>query len=113
MKIFFTEYFKKQLEKLRKKYPKISHDLLDVIDPFDPDIAISIGKRIYKIRVPSKDIKKGKSGGFRSYIYFYRENEFIAPIYIYPKSKTESITENELKFHFDRTMVELIAAQLL
>lgn len=110
MKIFFSEHFKKQLRKLKKKYPHIKNDFLSVIDFFDPRNEISIGRSIYKVRIPSADMRRGKSGGFRSYLYLYLKNDLLVPLCIYPKSETESITENELKHHFDQTIVELIEA---
>ncbi|MBI4235524.1 hypothetical protein HY604_04460 [Candidatus Peregrinibacteria bacterium] len=80
-----------------------------VIEAFDPQNEIAIGRSIYKIRIPSTDMQKGKSGGFRSCIYLYLKKTMLVPLCIYPKSETESITENELKYHFDRTIEELMS----
>lgn len=110
MTIFFSEHFKKQLKKLKKKYPHVKDDLLKVIDLFNPPNEISIGRSIYKIRIPSADMKKGKSGGFRSYIYSYVRRDLLLPSCIYTKSDTESITDSELKHHLDRTIEELVAS---
>lgn len=109
MKILFSEYFKKQLKKLKKKYPHVKEDLLEIISAFHPKNEIPIGRSIYKIRIGSTDMQKGKSGGFRSYIYLYVKKELLLPLCIYPKSETESITENELKYHFDRTIEEMVS----
>lgn len=111
MKILFSEHFKKQLKKLKKKYPHIKDDLLEIIEEFNPDNEISIGRSIYKIRIPSTDMQKGKSGGFRSYIYLYVKKDLLLPLCIYPKSETETITENELKYHFDQTTVEILGGR--
>lgn len=108
MQILFSEHFKKQLKKLKKKYPNVKDDLLDMIEKFDAQKEISIGQSIYKIRIPSSDMSKGKSGGFRSYLYLYIKSNLLLPLCIYPKSETESITENELKYHFDQTIGEVI-----
>ena len=110
MRVFFSEHFKKQLKRLKKKYPHIKDDFLHSIDSFDPDNEISVGRSIYKIRIPSSDMQKGKSGGFRSYLYVYVKNKLLLPLCIYPKSETESITENQLKHHFDQTIEEVIDA---
>lgn len=109
MTIFFSEHFKKQLKKLRKKYSRIKDDFLKIIDIFNSHNEVSIGRSIYKIRIPSTDMKKGKSGGFRSYVYVYVKKDLLLPLCIYPKSDTESITDSELKHHFDRTIEELVA----
>ncbi|MFA6528972.1 MAG: type II toxin-antitoxin system RelE/ParE family toxin [Candidatus Gracilibacteria bacterium] len=110
MKIFFSEHFKKQLKKLKKKYPHVKDDFLNIIESFNTNNEISIGRSIYKIRIASTDMQKGKSGGFRSYLYVYVKNNLLLPLCIYPKSETESITENELKYHFDQTIEEVIGA---
>ena len=111
MHILISEHFKKQLRKLMKKYPHIKEDLLSVIEPFDSQNAISIGREIFKMRIPSTDMQKGKSGSFRSYIYLQRRRDLLIPLCIYSKSSTENISENELKYHFDETLSE-IAAQI-
>lgn len=108
MQILFSGHFKKQLKKLKKKYPHIKDDLLGIIETFDPSDNLSIGRSIYKIRIPGTDMNKGKSGGFRVYIYLYITKNLLLPLCIYPKSETESITENELKYHFDQTIEEFI-----
>lgn len=113
MKIFFSEHFKKQLKKLKKKFPQIINDLLNRIDSFNPENETSIGRSVYKIRISNSDMKKGKSGGFRSYIYLYIKNDLLVPLSIYPKTETESITETELKYHFDQTITEILKIEFL
>lgn len=109
MKVFFSKHFKRQLKTLKKKYPHVKDDLLGVIDSFNLRDEISIGRSIYKIRIPSTDMQKGKSGGFRSYIYLYVKKDLLLPLCIYPKSETETITDNELKHHFDQTIREMVS----
>ncbi len=108
MKIFFTEYFKKQLKKLKKKFPNVKNDLLEKLEIFDLNNEVHIGKGIYKIRIKSSDYSKGKSSGFRSYIYLYKRKNLIVPLCIYHKSQKETITESELKFYFDKVIEELL-----
>ncbi len=108
MNILFSEHFKKQLKKLNKKYPNIKNDLLDTLDMFNLKHEISIGRSIYKIRVASRDMQRGKSGGFRSYLYLYLKKDLLLPLCIYPKSENENITETELKYHFDESIKEIV-----
>lgn len=105
--IFFTEHFKRQLKKLKKKFPHVKKDLLDVFESFRIENEISIGRSIYKIRVGSHDMKKGKSGSFRCYIYLYQKKELLVPLCIYIKSEKETLTENELTYHFGKTIEEV------
>lgn len=107
MKIFFTEHFKHQLKKLKRKYPHVRHDVLIMTKNLKIENEISIGRSIYKIRIKSSDLQKGKSGGFRAYMYLLRKQDVVIPLCIYAKSETESITENELKYHFDRSLEEV------
>jgi hypothetical protein len=108
MKIFFTEYFKQQLKKLMKKFPHADRDLLDALENLNPENEVSIGKSIYKIRTGSSDMKKGKSGSFRTYIYFYRQKNLLVPLCIYAKPEQVSISENELQYHVDKMNEELL-----
>lgn len=112
MKVYFTKHFKRQLKRLKKKYQHVSDDLLDNLDHFNLASAISIGKSIYKLRVKSRDIGKGKSGGFRVYIYLYVRADSLVPLCMYAKSQTESLTENEVQYHMDQTTQELFIALL-
>ncbi|EKD93297.1 MAG: hypothetical protein ACD_28C00182G0004 [uncultured bacterium] len=41
MPIFFADHFKKQLKKLKKKYPHIKEDLLGVLERLDLDQEIA------------------------------------------------------------------------
>ncbi len=106
MKIFFTEYFKGQLKKLKKKHPHVKDDFLQQAETLDLNNEIHIGKSIYKVRIKSSDLSKGKSSGFRSYMYLYRKNKFLVPLCIYHKSHKESLTKNELNHHFNKTIHE-------
>ena len=108
MKIFFTRHFKNQLKKLKKKYPGIKDDLLKKLKKLDLKEEIYIGHSIYKIRIKSSDQNKGKSGGFRSYIYLYLKKDLLTPLCIYHKSQKESISENELQYYFNQVIEELL-----
>lgn len=106
MRIYFTKYFRTQLKKLKKKFPNIKGDLLKKLENFDLKKEIYIGRSIYKVRIKSSDQAKGKSGGFRSYIYLFQKKDLLVPLCIYHKSGKETISENELKYYFDRAIEE-------
>lgn len=111
MKVYLTEYFKRQLKELQKHYPHIGGDLLNALSHLDLKTAVHIGRCIYKIRIKSRDLQKGKSGGFRSYIYVYQESSGAIPLCVYAKSQKESISENELQYHIDRTNLEIFISR--
>ncbi|MFH0820394.1 MAG: type II toxin-antitoxin system RelE/ParE family toxin [Candidatus Peregrinibacteria bacterium] len=108
MKVYLTEHFKKQLKKLKKGYPHVKEDLLASLSKIDLKTAVSIGNSIYKIRIKSRDLNRGKSGGFRSYIHFYQKEGGLIPLCIYAKSKIESISEKTLQYHIDMTNLEML-----
>lgn len=108
MQVFFSQHFKRQLRTLLKKYPSAKEDLLSVIVEFDEAQHTSIGRSILKVRIPSTDMLRGKSGGFRSYIFFYRKKNLLVPLCIYAKSTSDSISKIELQYHLDETSKELL-----
>ncbi|MBI2453897.1 hypothetical protein HYV58_01825 [Candidatus Peregrinibacteria bacterium] len=108
MPIFLTEHFKRQMKQLEKKFPHVKEDVFAVLKTLKIENEISIGRSIYKIRIGSRDMKRGKSGAFRSYIYLYRKKNFLVPLCIYVKSSQESLTENELHYHFAKAIEELV-----
>lgn len=108
MKTLFTRHFKNQLKKLSKKFPNAPHDLLKVLETLNLDDQVSIGKSIYKIRVPSSDMKKGKAGGFRSYLYLYTQKDLLVPLCMYAKATQITISETELLYHLDTINQELL-----
>lgn len=107
MQIFFSNHFKKQIKKLQNKFPHVKHDLLERLNNFSETKEIHIGKSIYKIRIKSRDLNKGKSGGLRSYIYILRKNNALVPLCIYLKSTQANLGQQELKIHFDKTAEEI------
>ena len=65
-----TETFQKSIKALKKKYPHVKDDLLANVkaleeDPFAGDPIPGWNKEIWKVRVASSDVKKGKRGGYR------------------------------------------------
>ena len=81
---------------------------MDVLEKLNPENEVSIGKSIYKVRIGSSDMKKGKSGGFRAYVYLYRRKELLVPLCIYAKTEQVLISENELQYHVDKMNEEFL-----
>lgn len=108
MQILITKYFLQHAKKLKRKFPHLKEDLIKNLKFFVPENEIHIGKSIFKIRIKSRDLNKGKSGGLRGYIYLYRQKKLIVPICIYFKSEQEDISEKALDFHFRKILEEII-----
>ncbi|MBW1936758.1 MAG: type II toxin-antitoxin system RelE/ParE family toxin [Deltaproteobacteria bacterium] len=74
--VYLTETFQKSIKALKKKYRHIKEDLLEKIralekDPTTGDPIPGWNKEIWKVKVASSDVKKGKRGGFRL-IYLWK-----------------------------------------
>lgn len=79
-----------------------------VINKLDLKKEIYIGESVYKIRINSRDLKKGKSGGLRSYLYLHSKEDAVVPLVIYAKGEREDISERELQSHLHETIRELL-----
>jgi len=96
-KIVITEHFKKQLKKLAKKDAAIKESLKKELLGFEKQKAISIGSGVYKIRIAGRG--KGKSGGYRAYLFVMEIESILTPICIYAKNQKENLTYEELTLH--------------
>lgn len=96
---YYSKHFKKQLKKLKKKFVNIKDDVDFQLQHFDEGTNIYIGSDVYKIRIPSSDMKKGKSGAFRCYIYVLEKEELLTPLCIYSKNVRENLSHEELNYH--------------
>ena len=93
--VFALPFFRKQLKKLSRKFPKIKEDFTDLLEilketPFAGVRVPGIGVPVYKIRMASRDQKRGKSGGYRVIYYFKGKDGDVYLILIYPKSVQEN-----------------------
>jgi mRNA-degrading endonuclease RelE of RelBE toxin-antitoxin system len=97
-----TETFQKSIKALKKKYPHVKDDLLGQIkafeeDPSSGDPIPGWKKEVWKIRVASTDVKKGKRGGYRI-IYFWKAGEMkIYLLVAYFKGERAKITKKEIE----------------
>lgn len=97
-----TETFQKSIKALKKKYPHAKDDLLHYIKALeeDPSVGDPIpgwNKEIWKVRVASSDVKKGKRGGYRL-IYFWKTGEMkIYLLVVYFKGEKAEITKKEIE----------------
>jgi len=99
---YLSETFQKCIKILKKKYRRLKDDLYDAIHRLegDPSIGDAIPgwkKEIWKIRVASSDIKKGKRSGFRL-IYLWKERDFrVYLLAAYFKGEKEVISKTEIE----------------
>lgn len=95
--------FREEVRRLSRKYPHIEEDLrrscqrlLD--NPTQGAYAIpGYERKLWKVRLPSTDQRRGKSGGFRLIFYFDGSRpEAIHALTIYPKSEREDLSPAQL-----------------
>jgi mRNA-degrading endonuclease RelE of RelBE toxin-antitoxin system len=76
--INFTSDFERHFKRLAKKYKSLPSDLSRLVDQLkdDPEIGVSLGSGLFKIRPKISSKGQGKSGGARV-IYFLIKKEKI------------------------------------
>jgi mRNA-degrading endonuclease RelE of RelBE toxin-antitoxin system len=110
--VHLTETFQKSIKALKKKYPHVKDDLLSQIkaleeDPSAGDPIPGWNKEVWKVRVASSDVKKGKRGGYRL-IYFWKAGEMkIYLLAVYFKGEKEAITKKEIESLLEKLNQEL------
>jgi mRNA-degrading endonuclease RelE of RelBE toxin-antitoxin system len=101
--IDLTPEFYKNLHDLNKRYRHVRADIQTVIQ--DLEVGNFVGDRIsgigedyvmLKVRVKNRDIKKGKSAGYRL-IYQVESSTAVLLLTIYSKSDRADITAGELR----------------
>jgi mRNA-degrading endonuclease RelE of RelBE toxin-antitoxin system len=81
--VVFSDRFPRILKELRKKYRHVEEDVDDFADTLEEgetpgDRLQGTGDHIvYKARLASRDMQRGKSGGFRAIYYLKTESHII------------------------------------
>lgn len=88
--------FEKDVRTLKKRYRNLEEDIRPVIEQIESgqlmgDQISGTGFVVYKVRVKNRDIKKGKSAGYRV-IYQLESQDSVALLRIYSKSDTDDIS---------------------
>ena len=101
-KIVATEYFKRQLKRLAKKYHSIANDYEKLLKDLyaNPNKGEDLGNNTRKIRMAIASKNKGKSGGARVItcnILVDVVNTEIYLLTIYDKNEQGNISEKEIQ----------------
>ncbi len=74
-----TASFKRSVKKLKRRYPHIQDDIREGVELLlqTPRLGVVVSGSggIRKVRLPNRDAKRGKSGGYRL-LYYLEDNEF-------------------------------------
>ncbi len=98
--LFFTDEFQQQVRRLSKRYRHLREDVQPVIDRLGAgetpgDRLQGIRHRVYKVRVPNRDARRGKSGGYRVLYYLQAEERAIL-LTLYSKSDQSDTEAREI-----------------
>jgi len=101
-KVYRTSIFDADYKRLVKKFFSLSTEIqqLEATLVKQPDIGVSLGGGVYKIRLACEAKGKGKSGGFRVITYLVDEREDGVDVYLitmFDKSEENSIKTSQLK----------------
>ena len=96
-----ADYFVKKLKRLNKKYPKVRADVQAFVRLLESgetpgDQVPGVGYTVYKVRIRSSDIPRGKSGGYRI-LYYLKTDEHLMLLTIYFKSEQTDISPGAIR----------------
>lgn len=98
------EAFEKALKDLRKRFPNVEKDVLKAFSSAPPQHTMPLpkfGHKLWKARVASSDLQRGKSGGFRVIYYWDRDSPNWGCIgTCYFKGDMENLPDHELNLLF-------------
>jgi len=106
-KIVILPHFYKQLKRYSKKYRHLKNSITKTLESFNKKQHISLGKNVYKIRLKTKDVSKGKSKSFRLIVLLIEVENYLVPITLYFKGNQASITKKETNRHLEIILGEL------
>ena len=98
-RVITTKEFRKEAELLKRKYPNIKEDFLELAEQLKQDPITgnaSLGKDCYKVRMKISDKSKGQSGGARVIINVEVKDNDVYVLSVYDKSEIESLTDKEI-----------------
>jgi len=100
-KVVLADTFYSAARKLKKRYPH----LLDDVDPLvvrlrqgetPGDRIQGLAYRVYKVRIPNSDARRGKSGGYRVVYYLETEDQTVI-LTIYSKTDQSDLPAETIR----------------
>lgn len=105
--IIIPPSFKRELKRYVKKYRNLKDSIIETLENFNQNLYPHLGNNIYKIRLKTKDISKGKSKSFRLIVLLIEVDKFLVPITIYFKGDQQDISKKELNDRLENVLFEL------
>ena len=111
--VYIVDHFLRQLKWYLKKFPHLENDIVELLENFSPIGSVHMGRKLYKIRLKSSDIPKGKNTSFRLMALVLETTHAIVPITLYFKSERAAISTHTLEHHLAIVRAELQTLRLL
>jgi|SRR3989338_2758644 len=111
--IAVLNHFKKELKPYLKKYDSLREIIVQVLRSFDARQNTALGQGLYKIRLATPGLGKGKSKSFRLIILVLKIEQLLVPVTIYYKGDRANMTRRELNQHLRVVNMELDLRQYL
>lgn len=105
--VIILSCFRKQLKNYAKKYRCLKNEIISVLENFNKRQTICLGNNLYKIRLKTKDIPKGKNKSFRLIILIVEVEKFIVPIVLYFKGDRANMSKKEINNQLETILNEL------
>ncbi len=105
--IVFLPYFKRQLKPLVKKHRGLKNSVIEAVDAFDPSRHAHLGSDVYKVRIGTPSLRRGKGESFRLILLVVEVDGLLVPVTIYFKGERQTLTQKELDDHIQHVTLEL------
>ena len=97
----YSDRFTRNLRRLARKYPSLADDVDGLITELELDYRPGdrmrrVGRNVYKVRLPNRSARRGKSGGFRV-IYQDRDGILVLLLLIYSKTERSNIPDEAIR----------------
>lgn len=101
IRVDYTNQFKKELKRLRRKFPQVQKDVQPLIEHLEngetPGNQVpGVKYAVYKVRIKNTDQTKGKRSGYRV-IYYIKTPDFMILLRIYVKSARSDLAIEEIR----------------
>ena len=97
-KVDIGKTFNRQLRRLARKYPSLADTVYQLIVQLETDARpgaklTSTGYQVFKVRLPNRSARRGKSGGFRV-IYQEKSGRLVLLLLVYSKTERADIPDD-------------------
>ena len=99
--------FLKNLKPYLKKYRSLKNSIIETLENFDKNHHPHLENGVYKVRLKTADISRGKSKSFRLIVLLIEVDKFLVPIAIYFKGDQQDISKKELNDKLENVLFEL------